>query len=406
MKKNYLWGICAVMALSSCSQDDVVSVPQTSINYSVVTNKASRAQDLFCNNNKPASFNVSAYYNAPTSGTELSGQYFDGDQVNVSGTTVTPVMNRYWPEEGTLDFYAYVNAGNTYKFRNAEASNQTQFVDFTINKTVSDQVDLLYAVAKGQTEADAPVKLNFRHALSQIVFQARNENPAIHVIVKGVGVGNVESKGTFTFPEQPTTENVEDHDQNGTFEIKNQGTWALEDDVLDAYAVTFEPTISLATPTLETSSTTNLTNNELLGDNEAGDATKYDFAKAMLLMPQVLQDPWDPTAAATDNGAYIELDCEIYNVSGTSYDSDKDIKLYDGKIRMPLGSTSTNETVEWKQGFKYVYTFVFTKQGNGGFDPDDGDPVLVPITYTITVDDFTNEENKDVIMDTNSDKNN
>ena len=46
----------------------------------------------------------------------------------------------------------------------------------------------------------------------------------------------------------------------------------------------------------------------------------------------------------------------------------------------------------WEQGKKYIYTFVFGK-GNGGYDPDPdpsdpATPVLVPITFDITVDDF------------------
>ena len=54
--------------------------------------------------------------------------------------------------------------------------------------------------------------------------------------------------------------------------------------------------------------------------------------------------------------------------------------------------------IKWEQGKKYVYTFIFGE--GGGYippvdpeepdtDPEDpGKPVLVPITFQVTVDDF------------------
>ena len=47
----------------------------------------------------------------------------------------------------------------------------------------------------------------------------------------------------------------------------------------------------------------------------------------------------------------------------------------------------------WKQGKRYVYTLIFGE--GGGFNPEnpdpenpDPEPVLVPITFDVTVDDF------------------
>lgn len=54
---------------------------------------------------------------------------------------------------------------------------------------------------------------------------------------------------------------------------------------------------------------------------------------------------------------------------------------------------------QWEEGKKYTYTFVFGK-GHGGYDPDPEDPdpnpddpyvpdpVLVPITFEVSVDEF------------------
>ena len=72
--------------------------------------------------------------------------------------------------------------------------------------------------------------LNFRHALSQIVFQARNDSKNLYVEISGVSVNNAESKGTFTFPSVSTDENVEDHTGTTTDypeTAEGWGTWQL-----------------------------------------------------------------------------------------------------------------------------------------------------------------------------------
>ena len=77
---------------------------------------------------------------------------------------------------------------------------------------------MLYAVKLNQTRTTtetgtgdepvvvegAPVSLNFRHALSQIVFQAKNTNPNLYVEISGVKLVNVDDKGNYTLPEKDT----------------------------------------------------------------------------------------------------------------------------------------------------------------------------------------------------------
>jgi hypothetical protein len=55
----------------------------------------------------------------------------------------------------------------------------------------------------------------------------------------------------------------------------------------------------------------------------------------------------------------------------------------------PKDINGKNEQV-WKQGKRYVYTLIFGE--GGGFnpdpDPENPEPVLVPITFDVTVDNF------------------
>lgn len=408
MKKSYLWGAFAVMALASCSQDEVVNIPQSEIKYSVVANKASRADDVFCNNNYPDIFYSSAYFNAGNDTENPSGTYFVKDKLvkgNIVGQYVNETAKRYWPQLGSLDVYAY-NEDDKTKTASVEfnwpdnPAATTPTIDFKVAEDVEDQFDLLYAVKKGATVGEGNVSLNFRHALSQIVFQARNENPYIHVVVKEVSIKNVIGEGIFTYPNTTTVDNVVDHTQNGITDqvpgdnvifIANQGEWSNYGAATAGYTANFDDVVLD-----ELDKTYNLTNN-VIYQKQGEDVKEFEGENlSMLLMPQKLKAYLPNNAAITENseGSYFLLDCDIYNIADVKgkYDAATDVKLYSGPIAIPVAGV-------WMQGHKYVYTFVFTKEGNGGIDPDDGDPVLVPIVYNVTVDDFTNETETEVDMD-------
>lgn len=359
--KKFLFGAAAtVLALGACSSDDVLQSSHDSdaISFAVTNSTTSRAAQSYCNTNMPASFNVAA---------QIHGQsdfYFQDTPAREGESTIYSTSTQYWwPQEGTLDFHAWVNHNATY---DAE-KNKFQFVDFAPAATVSEQLDLLYGVAMEQNKAAGNVKLNFRHALSQIVFSARTEATSYNVAVKGVEIGHLNNKGTFTFGGVSTTENYVNHkdEPNGTEgKIKGgAGEWTLNGG-LSTYATSFTPV------TLKTGA-------------DAVELTKVEHEGgpdgSLLLLPQH-QDAWVPAAAegVADNdgfkGAYFLLDVELTNAEG--------VNLYTGKMAVPV-------EIDWEQGTRYRYTFVFT-DGNGGFtpDPDDPKPVLGGIKYDVTTDDF------------------
>ena len=49
MKRKYFIGAMATLLLGACSQDEVMSVRQDGINYSVTTPSLTRAADSYCN---------------------------------------------------------------------------------------------------------------------------------------------------------------------------------------------------------------------------------------------------------------------------------------------------------------------------------------------------------------------
>lgn len=363
--KSIITGVMSALLLTACSQDEVVNQQQEGISFSVSTASSTRAADSYCNNTLPRSFKVWAQ------NTDDGSAYFSGDLiVNEGGNPVKWVNQtgtRYWPENN-LNFFAEVNGDQEFDFNNG----RPRFNNFTVKDNVAEQVDLIYAQKLNQAKTANAVNLNFRHALSQVAFKARCTNPNIHVEVSGVSVGHIGNRGTFTFPQGVSTDqNWEDPDHNDIehdVSLPGQGTWTdAQLSELKRYDVSFNP-VTLS------SDISNLTAPEINHQN--------GFTNVLTLIPQSVQ-AWNPENKSSDfNGAYFFVKCKIYNVAGSEFNASTDKLLYDGNAAIPV-------SIDWKQGKRYIYTFTFNN-GNGGYtpDPDDPQPVLTAIDYSVSVDDF------------------
>lgn len=376
MKKTVLI-VPALMALAavSCTKSEVLESNSGEIRFNVVANKATKAADVNCNKNKPGEFMVYAVSDSKT--------YIDGDRIVNNGSDWENQSGvRYWPETA-VDFYAHVNAGSAFIWSESSAPTVE---NFTPSTTVANQVDLLYAVKTKQSKKDTPVELNFRHALSQIVFNAKNTNANLYVEIAGVKVANVGGSNTFTYPETDTDSKFESHDGTGTLPATGAGSWAVLTSGDASYEVDFN-----AIPVVG--------NNKPVDLTTANDSGKEFNSQAMLLLPQTTT-AWVPsgdsnTPSENNTGSYFLIDCAIWNVAGTEVDKGTDVQLWgEGGNTKEL---SIPVAFNWEQGKKYIYTLVFG-QGNGGYDPDpdpddpDPKPVLVPIDFTVSVDDFQVED--------------
>ena len=388
MKKTVLI-VPALMALAaaSCTKSEVLESNDGEIRFNVVANNATKADAIYCNNNKPSEFTV--YAESSDGKTYINGDKItspdDGNTwVNESGT-------RFWPNDLSLDFYAVVNGDITWNVE-AEGTAPASIVDFEVPTDVAAQKDLLYAVKTGQEKVDDAdemdaVALNFRHALSQIVFNAKNTNANLYVEIKGVTVANVGGTNSFTYPSADTANNIEDHTGNGTADYED-GSWGVWNSLNEGdveYAVALDAAVAVPG------------DDKVVDLTAANDSGSEFNSKAMMLLPQETQ-AWDiengPAAPGddTNHGSYFLVDCAIWNVAGDDFDENTDVQLWGEngatkELAIPVA-------LKWEQGKKYIYTFVFGK-GNGGYDPDpedpdgpDPDPVLVPIDFEISVDDF------------------
>lgn len=421
--KKVLLGTLAVLTLAACSKDEVIQQnPNDKISFSAVTNKAvSRAQDGYCNNSLPGSMLVSALYTADGSNWKT---YFTNETYTKGTGSIYAITGsdlRYWPDLGTdadnvkMKFFAMVNATPAW-----DGTTGMKVENFTVESTVSAQKDVLYAVQEVAKKPDGAQAINFRHALSQIEFMAQNKNKNIYVEITGVKVMNVWDKGTVTF-DQSTAGNVVTHTPpSGSYPAADKvciwGTYKNSSDDSNAaaksnFGVTFNKVqLSQKEVTAESPLTYGA------GQAKASSLTTEDEtgewnANTMYLLPQEIQS-WVPTTnakPAAGKGSYFLVKAKIWNVpagNGERADTSAsgDVVLWDNTkggddqfIAIPIPA------ITWKPGKRYVYTFVFTTSGNGGYNPDPTDPsepepVLTPITLSVTVDDFVDGGNTDVNM--------
>lgn len=388
--KKILLGCIVTLGLASCSNDNVVMEQNDAnkINFSVTTQGNSRATDIYCPNNMFDSFTVCA--------TDGTNTFFEGDVATVVDGKWQTSITRYWPNSGTLSFYAHVNGDDSFVWNSAAAPT---FANFAPATDVASQLDLLYAVAAGKSkpaEGTADVPLNFRHALSQIVFKAKNTNPNLYIEISGVSVCQVDGNGTFTFPTASTEGNLPHTNPAGN---PVQGTWATNN--VSSYSVNFDatPVICVKGEEGNTSDVVNLTDNTGNADHQTDNA----FGPAMLLLPQTTAACAITETSRPATGVYFAVKCKIWNVATPNADgiaADNDVVLYPSASDEPQ-DVLIPVSIVWEQGKKYIYTFVFGN-GNGGWtpDPEDPDPVLVPITFDVTVDEFLPVENQDIEMST------
>ena len=363
MKSKYFAVALLAVALVACNNEDVLEVNQgRGISFQVATEASTRATGVATTTTTIDNFKVWGFTDGKT--------LMDGLNVTKSGSEWTYGGTIFWPTTA-VDFYSVSPSDVAGVSINKDEKK--------ISYTVNEQIDLLYAVNKGETKAaheDKAVSINFRHALSQIVFKAKNTNENLKVTIKGVKIANIKKAGDFTYPTQATTDQYEYDPENddATIVATTQGEWDDESlNTLTTFSAGMDDTGVTLTGKVETA--VNLSN----------------ATGALFMIPQSLT-PWNPSTTGalnqTNTGVYFLVNCQI--LSGTNKDvtvwptteADEDSDGY-AEVAIPASKLT------WEQGKKYVYTFVFGE--GGGYEPGtDPNPeqTLFGIDFQVTVDDF------------------
>lgn len=358
MKKSLFIMALGAIALTSCSQDEVLEVKQDAIAFSAITENASRATASTTLNQ----FKVYAYVGGAT--------YIDGlDAIKGTGVYTFNEQGYYWPANA-VDFYCVADALNNAD-QGIALNASHQVVNYTVESAHTN--DLLYSVLKGATKsaANGVATLNFRHALAMVQFQVKSlATYGLDVKVTNIALKNVKTSGTYTLPEYTTSpwldsedETAEDRNEvdNGNGEAddaneyRTRGSWSLGAPVTDAY--------SWSVGSLNALASTN-----------SGDQTS-SASDPFFLMPQEFT-PATPTTGAWSD-AYFVITAKV---------TKNGVLLHDGDIWIPAAAVGADK--EWKEGYKYLYTLTF---GQGaGYQPGTDDAVVIPISFSVTVDLFQN----------------
>ncbi len=355
MRRNEtLFVAFAALALAtSCSQEDLTS--QSNLSNNEISINASMG--LKSRATETTTANLSSIYVSAF----ISNQANYMSQVNYTksqSTWSTAAGTFFWPATETLNFYAYApeitastdNTGTvTIDKDNQKVTGFTPYVNAsaTSKADAAQQVDFIYAKATGNAtnNATSGVTLTFKHALSQIIVQAKNSNSAYQVEVSGVKLGNVYGKGDFTF---------------GT--TSDNASWTTSGEKTTVYT-TEHNAVTLTS-----------------------DAANVDNNQAFMLIPQQLAKENSGKASA---GSYLALKVKITMKSGdNTYDGQK---YYEGYAYVGL---DTN----WEMGKKYTYIVDFSK---GAGQKENGSNIFgneIKIA-TVTVTEWSAETDKDVALD-------
>ena len=214
MYKKFFMGIAAMAALTlvSCSSDDLNSLSDNSskneaisfdgyLGRSAVAVNGSRGSVLEIADlkNSKDGFGVFGHYSS-TKDQTFGANLFNNQQVKYSSADKkwTYENTKYWPAQGHIDFLAYApyNAGT---FEN------TYCLNFTVSPTITEQKDLLWAKAVGQTKntissTENKVKFKFDHALSRLGYTVKLKEDYKNVNIK---LKKITLAGTDTDPKAP-----------------------------------------------------------------------------------------------------------------------------------------------------------------------------------------------------------
>lgn len=347
MKKSLFIMALGTIALTSCSQDEVLEVKQDAIAFSAITENASRATASTAG----TLTDFVVYANENGTGTAyIQGVVADDDNSLPGAGTWKLESTYYWPV-ANLDFYCISPAtitGGTI----TPTNNIPSVVNYTVGSTHSE--DLLYSVSLNTEKTETGIaQINFRHALAMVDFKVKTlKDYALDVKVEDIKIMNVSQTATYTLTSctEGTNNNIPTSSTADVVAAK-RGAWSALDAADEEYAFN----VTDLTLDIEEDAT-----QDLVKDVDGG---------PYFVLPQILSADDDLSYPVTGKSMFA-INCVV---------SRKGVTIYDNYVYIPVSGT-------WKEGYKYTYTFIF---GQGaGYKDDLVTPVIVPISFNLTVDEL------------------
>lgn len=208
MKKSFFVLGVAVAALASCTNEEVVDMPQSrAIQFGTFVNHSTRSVVTETTKDNLNKFFVFGNYGEGTWTPVYTNVEVNGGEVGYQSVW-KPSLDAYWESNEQYRFGAYSDGGN--KIENAKFHAEKQELTFE-NYTVTNDKDLIVAMSNVKSETDvttnSPVSLSFYHMLSQVKFTFTNtDSPDYIMKIENIKVNAVKTtKGTATYGETNPT---------------------------------------------------------------------------------------------------------------------------------------------------------------------------------------------------------
>ncbi|GHT08340.1 hypothetical protein AGMMS49525_17540 [Bacteroidia bacterium] len=222
--KNMCFSLLGLVALSSsCATDLYQSNPVQSsspeISFKTFADKQLRASVTTAGS--MTSFTTSAWSHSdgavsaanPYNGYVLNGvSVIRGEEDGAGANNWDYFPKASWPTRDSVDFFAYSPASSV-NVTTGLKKNVTTFptppatgpeIEYTVpewvggSRPIDQQEDFMVSKSADLTFASSPtVQLNFKHALSRIVFKAQNQNKNKTYLIKELALSKLKSKGTL-----------------------------------------------------------------------------------------------------------------------------------------------------------------------------------------------------------------
>ena len=252
MKKFFMFAAMASVALVSCVKNETAPIAEEAqqeitFDLPVLSPNLKSANEV--QNDFPTNMGIGVWahyfdkandnslYNGFANGELYMGKEGGGLPIEYNSTYKAwkhATNNYYWPKNGSLTFSAYA----PYNAKNAGLTSLTasgiQFKDYVVSTAPSEQEDLLFServynqIANPASTSTYPyegVVLNFKHALSSIVFKVKAAAgySTTQLTIKKIELLNVVSKGSFN-------QKLEDLNMAETAASAAGDLWTLSDD--------------------------------------------------------------------------------------------------------------------------------------------------------------------------------
>lgn len=202
MKRSFFVLGVAVAALASCTNEEVVDMPQSrAIQFGTFVNHSTRSYVTETTDQTLDKFFVFGNYGEDTWTPVYTDVEVKGGTVGEQGTVWTPTQTAYWINGEKYRFGAYSDGGNQNDNVSFEASKQQLvFSNYTVDNT-KDLIVALPADVDAKASDNTSVNLSFYHMLSQVKFTFENKDSHDYTMeISDIKVNAVKTtKGTATY---------------------------------------------------------------------------------------------------------------------------------------------------------------------------------------------------------------